>query len=90
MKVVAKLYYFSPTSSIKNKFLDFEADINFGVCHKSKMVQTNLYPKNYYKSFPIIDTENIKIKVLLTLNEKFLTRLKRTEVVDELKNKIKN
>lgn len=86
MKIVAKLYYFNSESSIKNKFVDFEADINFGVLHKRKYIQTLLYPSQFYCIREKIIYAQLH-HILHDLNIQFLTRTNQNVILNYLKEK---
>lgn len=83
MKVVAKLYYFSPTSSIKDKFVDFDADINFGVFHREKFSYVGLYPAQFYSLKEQLSDKQSH-QILLDLNRKLLTRTNQNNILNYL------
>ena len=86
MKVVAKLYYFSSTSSIKDKFVDFEADINFGVVHREKFSSVGLYPAQFYSLKEQLCDKQLH-QILLDLNRKLLTRTNQNNILNYLEEK---
>jgi hypothetical protein len=87
MKVVAKLYYFSPKSPIKYSFVNFECDINICVFERGKLTGFQLYQKHYYKLRDGWTKDENMIKFLF-LNERFLTRTNQDERLNEIKNSI--